>query len=819
MLPTGHRGHQCSHRNTAVLPPRSQSNATDNSPMPTNNKKAAAAGNARGSNSKRSKRQPANANLVVDEANNETNLEDYHFSEFFPHEELQTQRAAARRRSSDSLSASAAIVAAAAEAGNLSNSSNNNMILDPDLAGADASAAPLHDYHSQGSLDLMDRLNLDLAFNDNSPQFDTVKGGGRKGDRSSSISHLHKQSGGLTASRRELHLSDSDTFASANASGTLGGTSSSSHRDDDRTSNNNKQSPAPPTSQAIASADSRRITRRGRRRSTSNPDLQLQLGDSKNSSGTFEVADSTDDDASARNKKGQEEKGEGKKRRVSDFSLASMMLLMPNMDDFSAKGEKDQKRQQKQEDQNEGSELKQHRPRGRDRRSRKAWGSAGDNLPDSKAADANEDKAHKIHPSSSASAVGAPLDIGMNDVADRWNQVARSSEQHWTEQSFRYKTSRSLSPYSRGLVGNLPPGNLEPNSSGRVSIRSELSDNDTSTLRSSDETGRESDHKKEGGGAKKRKPKDTKINRPDQAGLQGLWLVLPKRLRKRQRSDVKESENSRDKDDDASLSPSDVHQSSTADLERGSIGPGGLVRSKSKREIRREQAELNASKVTLTGQGKLGDQMVMGREIKQRKIILRCCLILIGLVVMLVIPILLSVPGFQDVLPPRLAEVVDNLIHRVQGGISYASENFHGSGQQLDDLGRPIDPSTGLPIGMEIEETIDNVRSRVPLALRNMVDVGAAVDEGRGLARAPASPLIWDLDYSGSKALEQIFADCLGMRVASNLGGDENNQLYARESVSLLLLCHRVLLCLFSTILSYILIFICFDFYNYYYYM
>lgn len=287
------------------------------------------------SSSKRSKRQPAKANpKLADEPNNETNLEDYHFSEFFPHEELQTQRAAARRRSSDSISASAAIVAAAAaEAGNLSNSSN--MVLDPDLVGADASAAPFHDYNSQDTLDLMDRLNMDLAFDANSPQFDTVKRGGRKGDRSSSITHLHKQSGGLTASRRELHPSDSDSFASANASGTPGGTSSSSHRDDDGTKH--KHPPPPPASQAIASADTRRITRRGRRRSTSNPDLHL--GNSEKSSGTFEVADSTDDDASARNKTGQE-KGEGKKRRVSDYSLASMMLLMPNMDDFSAKGEK-----------------------------------------------------------------------------------------------------------------------------------------------------------------------------------------------------------------------------------------------------------------------------------------------------------------------------------------------------------------------------------------------------------------------------------------------------------------------------------------------
>ena len=732
-------------------------------------------GNRGSKSSKRGKRQPAKGKLA-DEPNNETNLEDYHFSEFFPHEELQTQRAAARRRSSGSLSTSAAIVAAAAETGNLSNSSN--MVLDPNLVAADASAAPFHDYNSQGSLDLMDRLNMDLAFDANSPQFDTVKRGGRKGDRSSSISHLHKQSGGLTASRRELHLSDSDTFASVNASGTPGGTSSSSHRDDDGTTL--KQPPPPPASQAIASADTRRIIRRGRRRPSSSTDLQL--GDSKNSSGTFEVADSTDDDASARNTKGQQ-KGDGKKRRVSDYSLASMMLLMPNMDDFSAKGEKDQgKRQQNQENPNEGTELKQQRPRGRDRRSRKAWGSA-DDLPDSKSSDTNEVNADRNNRASSPAAVGSTLDIGMNDVTDRWNQVARSSEQQWTEQSFRYKKSRSLSPYSRGLVGNLPPGNLEPNSSGRVSIRSELSDNDTSTLRS-DETGRESENKEESGKAKKKKPKDTKITRPDQAGLQGLWLVLPKRLRKRQSGDVKENK-SNNNDDDASLSPSDAHQFSAADLERGSIGPGGLARSKSKREIRREQAELNASKATLTGQGKLGDQMVMGTEIKRRKIILRCCLVLIGLVVVLVIPVLLSVPGFQDLLPPRLAEVVDNLMHRLQASISYVSENFRGSRQQFDDLGRPLDPSTGLPIGMEIEEPLDNVRSRVPLALRNMINVGDVADEGRALAQTPASPLIWDLDYSGSKALEQIFADCLGMRVAGDLGNDENNQLYARESVSL----------------------------------
>ena len=41
----------------------------------------------------------------------------------------------------------------------------------------------------------------------------------------------------------------------------------------------------------------------------------------------------------------------------------------------------------------------------------------------------------------------------------------------------------------------------------------------------------------------------------------------------------------------------------------------------------------------------------------------------------------------------------------------------------------------------------------------------------------------------GSQALEQMFADCLGIRVASDLGGDEKNQLYARESVRL---CHCI---------------------------
>ena len=254
-------------------------------------------------------------------------------------------------------------------------------------------------------------------------------------------------------------------------------------------------------------------------------------------------------------------------------------------------------------------------------------------------------------------------------------------------------------------------------------------------------------------------------------------------MRKRQSGDIKENK-SNFNDDEASLSPSEAHQSSAADLEWG--GPGGLARSKSKREIRREQAELNASKATLTEQGKLGDQMVMERETKRRKIILRCCLVPIGLVVVLVIPIMFSVPGFQDLLPPRLAELVGSLMHRLQASMPYVSENFRGSGQQVDDLGRPLDPSTGLPIGMEIEEPIDNVRSRIPLALRNMIDV---IDAGRGLAQTPAFPLIWDLDHSGSQALEQMFADCLGIRVTSDLGGDEKNQLYARESVRL---CHCI---------------------------
>ena len=58
----------------------------------------AGGGNRGGKSSTRSKRQPAKANAkLADEPNNETNLEDYHFSEFFPHEELQNQRAAARR--------------------------------------------------------------------------------------------------------------------------------------------------------------------------------------------------------------------------------------------------------------------------------------------------------------------------------------------------------------------------------------------------------------------------------------------------------------------------------------------------------------------------------------------------------------------------------------------------------------------------------------------------------------------------------------------------------------------------------------------------
>ena len=101
---------------------------------------------------KRGKRQPVNANLA-DEPSNETNLEDYHFSEFFPHEELQTQRAAARRRSSGSLSASAAIVAtAAAETGNLSNSSN--MVLDPERHPTRCMGCKMVD-HWEGPVELM----------------------------------------------------------------------------------------------------------------------------------------------------------------------------------------------------------------------------------------------------------------------------------------------------------------------------------------------------------------------------------------------------------------------------------------------------------------------------------------------------------------------------------------------------------------------------------------------------------------------------------------------------------------------------------------
>ena len=195
-------------------------------PNPSKDGAGAAGGNRGGKSSTRSNRQPATANAKLADEPNETNLEDYHFSEFFPHEELQNQRAAARRHSS-----------------------THDRILDPDLAGADASAVPCHDYNSQGSLDFADRLNMDLSFDVDSPQFDTIKSGDRKGDRSSSISHLHKQSGGLTASRRELHYSDSDTFASANASRTPDGTSSSSHRDDGRTKTN--QPPLPPKSSLL----------------------------------------------------------------------------------------------------------------------------------------------------------------------------------------------------------------------------------------------------------------------------------------------------------------------------------------------------------------------------------------------------------------------------------------------------------------------------------------------------------------------------------------------------------------------------------------
>ena len=526
----------------------------------------------------------------------------------------------------------------------------------------------------------------------------------------------------------------------------------------------------PPASQAIASADSRRITRRGR---------------SRPSSGVFEVADSTDDDASARNRK-KEHKGEVSRRRVSDFSLASMMLLMPNMDDFSAKGEKRGQKQQQQQDANEGSEQ---RPRGRDRtsRSRRAWRSTDKLADDSSPSDKGGFEAKDgTKPSPSSPAAGPSLDIGVNDVTDRWNQVAHSSEQQWTEQSFRYKKSRSLSPYSRGIVGNLPPGNLDPNESRRVSIRSELSDNDTSTLRSSDETDRDSNSKR-GGSKTKKKPNDTKIHPHRQGGLQGLWLVLPKRLRKRDSGNNRGRDSkAKGNDDEASLSPVEDQESGATDLEWGSLGPGDLHRSKSKREILREKAELNASKASLTGQGKLGDQMVMGREIKRRKFILRCCLVFIGLVLVLVIPLLLSVPGFQDLLPPRVAETMNILMHRLQFAVSYVSESLRVPDQQLDELGRPLDPTTHLPIGMEIGEPIENVRSRIPPTLQNMVDVGPGRirDDGRGLESAPASPLIWGLENSGSQVLEQVFADCLGQSVASDLGGDEENQLYARETVS-----------------------------------
>jgi len=42
------------------------------------------------------------------------------------------------------------------------------------------------------------------------------------------------------------------------------------------------------------------------------------------------------------------------------------------------------------------------------------------------------------------------------------------------------------------------------------------------------------------------------------------------------------------------------------------------------------------------------------------------------------------------------------------------------------------------------DEPIENVRSRVPPTLQNMVDVGPGriLDDGRGLTSAPASPII-----------------------------------------------------------------------------
>ena len=402
-----------------------------------------------------------------------------------------------------------------------------------------------------------------------------------------------------------------------------------------------------------------------------------------------------------------DETGTGGKfaRRFSGHSMASINLIMPQMDDSDPDAD-DQGRQ------------------GNSRRKKRNSRSRKDSAEQNKA---------------------PPPD---DDLNPRW-QGSMTDLMH--ANASRMRKSRSISPHRRHAIEDF-------NRSGNAS---------TNFVEAADAarrwSGSESDGSSPGTGTKSRlsslsgsegnaTPKDkTRIHR---GGLKGMWSRVIKgntSSRSGRRSASSSARRSKSKERQQrgyGIDSSETNSGSSRSFWR-------ITGGRKSREVKHKTSDVesgrgvdNTDTGSLVGQGNLGDKMVVTGSksrpnrppsIKRRRVIFRCCIAVVLLILAFILPLILKVPGL---VPPRTAEALEAKVKELFDRISLAASSpFLSSGEQYDELGRPLsglsveDPTT------LFEESIDTVRLQVPAPLHNSLDVDAPAPTEA--SDATITPFLW----------------------------------------------------------------------------
>ena len=437
-------------------------------------------------------------------------------------------------------------------------------------------------------------------------------------------------------------------------------------------------------------------------------------------------------------------------RRFSGHSMASINLIMPQMDD--SKPDTDGRRKQ-----------------GNFRR-KKANGRGSKDVEQSKA---------------------PPPD---DDLNPRWQGSMTDLMHANSSSASRMRKSRSISPHRRHAIEDFNrSGNASTNFVETADAARRWSGSDDSGG-SSPGTGTKSRLSSLSGSEGNATPMDkTRIHR---GGLKGMWslVVKGKTSSRSGRKSTPSSGGSKSKERQQrgyGIDSSETNSGSSRSFGRNTGGRESRKVKYKISDVETGRGVDNTDTGNLVGQGNLGDKMIVtGSKSRptstgnlppsnmRRRIIFQSCTAIVLLILAFILPLILKVPGL---VPPRTTEALEakakELLDRLS---SAASSPFVSSGEQYDDLGRPVS-------GLSIEdattlfaERIDDVRPQVPAPLHNLLDVDVpAPAEASG---ATVTPFLWHLDRSGSDVVEEVVAECLGQRVASDLAGNTKAQIYTTEA-------------------------------------